>query len=573
MQGRAVRVELDTGCISEQVIDERDLIDFVGGRGLGVKLLFDLSHPGVEPLSPENPLIITVGPLTGIAPLSGRHSIVSKSPLTGTIFDSNGGGYFGRELKYAGIDALIITGASEHPVYLAIDDESIELRDASHLWGGNVRETTDALKGSGRVACIGRAGERLALIAGIMNDYVHTCGRGGLGAVMGSKKLKAIVVRGSGRPLPADPDAFEVAKSEAMRLLRASPVLKGLNAYGTPVLVNLMNYMHILPTKNFNYTHFEEAERLSGEYLREHYELKNHACANCFVACKHSDRGLGVEIPEYESLWALGPDNQNSDVRVIIEANRLCNEYGIDTISAGSTIACYSEIVGRTPSSSEIPELVRMIGEKTGIGAELSVGSRRYAMSRGRPELSMSAKGLEFPGYDPRGVLGQALGYATSNRGGCHLRAYMVAPEIIGKPKLIDRTTFRGKAGLVTIFQNFSAASDSLVLCKFSSFALGDEECANMLSAAVGYEYSSEEFLLVGERIWNLERLYNLKAGLTCEDDTLPSRFFETGIEPGEFLKTLQEYYRYRGWSREGVPTRLKLEQMGILEYGGDVAV
>jgi aldehyde:ferredoxin oxidoreductase len=458
-------------------------------------------------------------------------------------------------------------------VYLAIDDESLQIKDASGVWGCNVRKTTDELKKFGRVACIGRAGERLVRISSIMNDYVHTCGRGGLGAVMGSKKLKAITVRGSHKPQPVNPEAFEVAKREAMRLLRASPVLKGLNAYGTSVLVNLMNYMHILPTANFNYTHFERAEYLSGEYLQENFELKNHACANCFVACKHSDKRENIEIPEYESLWALGPDNQNSDIKIILKANRICNDYGIDTISAGSTIACYSEITSKNTSPEKIPELIKAIGEKTDIGSELSEGSKIYAARQGKPELSMSAKGLEFPGYDPRGVLGQALGYATSNRGGCHLRAYMVAPEIIGKPKLIDRTTFRGKAGLVNIFQNFSAASDSLILCKFATFALSEEECANLLSAATGYEYSSEEFLLIGERIWNLERLYNLKAGLTSEDDTLPPRFFEGGIDREEFQKTLQEYYRYRGWNSKGIPTRAKLKQLNILNYGGEFIV
>ncbi|RLG27090.1 aldehyde ferredoxin oxidoreductase [Methanosarcinales archaeon] len=566
MFGRKLLIDLGTGTISEERFKEQELVDFVGGRGLGVKILSDTTDPSINPLNPNNPLIITVGPLTGIAPLSGRHSIVAKSPLTGTIFDSSGGGHFGRALRYAEIGVLIITGASVDPVYIAIDDESVEIKDASHLWGLNVRKTTDELKKSGRVACIGRGGERLVRISSIMNDYVHTCGRGGLGAVMGSKHLKAITVRGTTKPSPADPEGFEIAKAEAMRLLRASPVLKGLNTYGTSVLVNLMNYMQIMPTGNFNQTYFEEAEHLSGEEIRERYDLKNHACANCFVACKHSDGETGLEIPEYETIWAFGPDNNNSDIGTIIEANHECNDYGIDTISTGSTIACHSEIIGEKIPAEEIPEIVKSIGEKNGIGAKLSDGSRIYAASHNQPNLSMTAKGLEFPGYDPRGVLGQALGYATSNRGGCHLRAYMVSPEIIGKPKLIDRTTLRGKAGLINIFQNFSAATDTLILCRFTSFALSEEECASLLSAATGHNYTSEEFLLTGERIWNMERLYNLKAGITERDDTLPKRFFknEKGIKHEEFLKTIQEYYHYRGWNNQGIPRIEKLEELKI---------
>jgi len=576
MLDRRVLVDLSTGTISEERFEDRELVDFVGGWGLGVKLLSDITDPTIDPLNPGNPLIIAVGPLTGLAPLSGRHSIVTKSPFTGTIFDSSGGGHFGRALRYAEIGALVITGASVDPVYIAVDDESVEIKDAGSLWGLNVRKTTDELKKSGRVACIGRAGERLVRISSIMNDYVHTCGRGGLGAVMGSKHLKAITVHGTKKPKPEYSKGFDTAKGEAMRLLRASPVLKRLNTYGTLVLVNLMNYMYIMPMGNFNKRHFEEAEHISGEHIRERYNLKNHACVNCFVACKHRDKNTGLEIPAYETIWAFGIDNNNSDIGTIIEVNRECNDYGIDTISTGSTIACHSGIIGKKIPPEEIPEIVRSIEEKNGIGAKLSDGSRIYATSHMHPDLSRTAKGLEFPGYDPCGVLGQALGYATSNRGGCHFQAYMVSPEILGKPKLIDRTTLRGKAGLINMFQNFSATTDTLILYRFTSFALGEEECVNLLSTATGHNYASEEFLLMGERIWNMERLYNQGAGITEIDDTLPPRFFknEKEINQGEFLKTIQEYYHYRGWNNQGIPEREKnLKNWKYHRYIGDTYV
>ena len=271
----------------------------------------------------------------------------------------------------------------------------------------------------------------------------------------------------------------------------------------------------------------------------------------------------GHEVPEYETLWAYGPDNNNADMDTIIRVNRLCNDYGIDTISSGSTIAAYAEIMGEDIPG--LPELVKKIGENEGLGKVLGKGSKALSESCGK-DVSMQCKGLEFPGYDPRGVLGMALAYATSNRGGCHLRAYMVATEILGKPMKVDWLTFSGKAGLVQIFQNALAALDSLALCKFSSFAISEEELANMLSAATGVEYSTQEFLKCGERIWNVERLFNNAAGFSRKDDTLPERFFESGgIDRAEFEKTLDEYYHFRGWDRDGVPTREKLKELDLI--------
>ncbi|MCZ7382354.1 MAG: aldehyde ferredoxin oxidoreductase family protein [Candidatus Methanoperedens sp.] len=566
--GKTVTIDL-TGCkIRETKTDSNILRTFIGGRGLGVKLYYDNTEPGIDPLSPENLLVFTTGPLTGtLAPLSGRHVMVSKSPLTGTILDSSSGGFFGKELKFAGIDALIIKGAAPEPVYVSIENDNIEILNAKELWGKNVRACTDILSARGRVACIGRAGERLIPIANVMNDYFHACGRGGLGAVMGGKLLKAVVVKGDKKPAIADEEAFEKARHKAGRLQKeGAGASSGLSTYGTSAMANLLNYMKLLPAQNFRKSGFAGMDKVSGEFIKENYDIKGNACYNCTIACKHvikSGAFEGHEVPEYETLWAYGPDNNNTDIDAIIKINRLCNDYGMDTISSGSTIAAYAEIMGE--DIKELSGLVKKIGEKEGVGEELGRGSKALSKSRNK-DVGMQVKGLELPGYDPRGVFGMALAYATSNRGGCHLRAYMIAPEVLGKPIKVEPKTFSGKAGLVQAFQNGTAALDSLVLCIFSSFAISEAEFAKMLSAATGVDYSTEEFRKCGERIWNLERLFNIGAGFSRKDDTLPERFFESGgLDRAEFEKALDEYYSLRGWDENGVPTREKLKELELL--------
>jgi aldehyde:ferredoxin oxidoreductase len=542
--GNIATIDLDCGTVRQEKLPAEVARDFLGGRGLGASILCKTTDPKAGAF--DAPLILAVGPLTGIAPMSGRHSFVTKSPLTGTIVDS------------AGFDAVVINGQSETPVYLSIDDHDVRIEDASDLWGLNVRETTKRLEERGKVACIGRAGEKCVRFANIMNDYVHACGRGGIGAVMGHKRLKAIVVHGSTKPSIADKTGFEDANREILQLLRASPPLKSLSTYGTPSLVNLINYLGLMPTRNFRDLRFD-VESISGDYIEENYELKRRSCYKCSVACKHRTKE-NIEIPEYETIAMFGPDCDNSDFDKIMDANRVCNDYGMDTISCGSTIACHQELHGKTHGLSE---LASMIGEREGVGDELSTGSREYADTAGAGDASMTSKGMEIPGYDPRGALGQSLAYATSNRGACHMRAYMIAPEIIGKPKLIDR--FAGKAGLLSIFQNLAAAMDSLTVCRFSSFALSAEEYSSILSAVTGIRYGSEDLLRVGERIWNLERIFNLRVGFTRADDTLPDRFFgDGGIDRGEFEDALDEYYRFRGWGMDGVPTGWKLAELGL---------
>lgn len=579
--GKGLEIDLSSGRIEEVVPDKALYLRYLGGRGIGVRYVFDETGPDTDPLGPENIIVFAAGPFTGTnVPTSGRFAAASRSPLTGTIFDCNSGGRFGVQLKLSGWDFLLIRGKASRPSFITIERGKVSIEDASHLWGMNVKETTKRLSDKGSVLTIGRAGERMVLLSSIMNDADHSLARGGFGAVMGSKNLKAIVAKGyMERPEPADPEAFEKFYKDISRLLIASPVSsKGLTPYGTSVLTNLINYMKILPTDNFRKTSFPHAEEISGERMHDDYKVKSKACFSCPIVCRKEEKGSDRALPEYETIAMFGSNLNNVNLKSIVEANDLCNDYGLDTISVGTTLSCHSEIEGRSLSPDEIVGLVRKIGENEGVGEALGRGSHNYALSRNAPQAAMEVKGLELPGYDPRGVLGQALGYATSNRGGCHLRAYLVGLEILGKPKMIDRLSFIGKSGLVGLFQNIASSIDSLIICKFAMFSVGEEEFANILTALTGEDFPSQSLIDIGERIWNLERLYNIKAGFGSESDTLPERFFrEDGsgtakrIDREAFLSSLQEYYHFRGWDENGVPTTEKLRELGLEADGRDL--
>ncbi len=555
--GKLLRIDLRDESVKIEDIPEEILENYLGGRGLGVKLYYDSVSPEIDPLSEENPLVFTVGPLTGIAPMSGRHAAVSKSPLTGTILDSNSGGEWGKEMKYAGFDAIVVEGKAERPKYIVVRDDEISFESAEHLWGKDVEYVTRKLEGLGSVAAIGPAGEKGVLYAAIMNDLTHALGRGGLGAVMGAKNLKAIVVRGSRKPKVARVDEYKEAMMDMVKLLEASPpVNKGLRVFGTSMLYDIVNYLDVMPTNNFNDVHFDGGERLSGDYIVSHYEIRHEGCWGCPIKCKKWDAKRNIELPEYETIWAFGPNVENGDYEKIVEANFKCNRNGMDTISTGSTIAIWRELRGEN-----YLEKVEEVMEHE----DLKLGSMRIAKKYGAEDKRTDIKGLELPGYDPRGLYGQALSYATSNRGGCHLRAYMVAPEIIGKPKLIHRLNPEGKAGLVVIFQNLNAAIDSLILCKFTAFAMTEVEYAKLLSAATGVDFRAEDLLRIGERIYNLERLFNVRAGFSGEDDTLPEKIFsgKNALSREMFEDMLREYYEFREW-KDGVPTEEKLRKLGI---------
>jgi len=568
-KNKILRVDLSKGEVDSFAPGDSVLKRYIGGRGLGAKIVYDAGR--VDALTPANLLVFAAGPLTGTTtPASGRVSLSTKSPLTGTIFDSNCGGSFGPELKKAGYDALIIAGKSPEPVFIEIEDDRVEIKSAVALWGENVKETTSLLKDKGCVACIGRAGEKQVLLAAIMSDAVHAFGRGGVGAVMGSKNLKAVMVKGTGHVDIFDKEEFLKQKKSINRLLIASPTIsKGLSVFGTPFLVKITSWMKILPVANFRNAEPDfDLSPFFAKSIVEQRSPQRRACYSCPIACKRDDRE-GNELPEYETIGLMSANIQNPDYSAVVEANRLCNDYGLDTISVAGVLGCYSEIRNNGISPAELLRFTRIIGEKEGMGEQLGWGAKLFSASEGCPERSIQVKGLELPSYDPRGVKGLGFSYATSNRGGCHTRAYLVAPEILRKPKAIDPYTLAGKAGHTKLFQDRFASVDSLVVCKFAFFGAGEEEYANILSAVTGVDYTSEDFMRVGERIWNVERLYNLREGFSKDDDILPERFFEDEvngrvIDREEFLKTRDEYYRMRGWDENGVPTKRTLRRLGI---------
>jgi aldehyde:ferredoxin oxidoreductase len=592
--GKVLRIDLSAGSISVEPLDVDAAKQFIGGRGLGTWYLTREVSPTVDALSPENKLILATGPLTGsAAPTGGRYMAVTKSPLTGTVASSNSGGYWGAELKFAGYDMVILEGRSPEPCYVAIRDDQVEVRDAKHLWGKLVGEATDALlqefgDAKARVLAIGPAGERMSPIAAIMNDRYRAAGRSGVGAVMGSKNLKAVVVRGSGTVESADDAATSEVLSSLRAKIREHPVTgEGLPTYGTAILVNIINECGVYPTENFRKSRFDAAEQTSGEALAEKYLTGKDVCYQCPIACGRYCTVDDVEGggPEYETLWAYSADCGVGDLPSVIRANKWCNEYGLDTISAGTTIACAMEMyeVGvlkdeeldgpplRFGSAEATVEWTRRMGAGEGFGAKLAQGSYRLADGYGVPELSMSVKKQELPAYDPRGIQGHGLEYATSNRGGCHVRGYLIAPEILGVPEKLDPLSLEGKASWAKLFQDLTAVIDSLGVCLFTSFALNADDYTAVFNAIAGGDRSADEMLEAGDRIWNMERMYNLEAGIGPEQDTLPKRLLTEPIAEGpaagyvhKLGELLPEYYRERGWDAGGVPTPEKLAALGL---------
>lgn len=594
--GKMLRVDLTRHEIQEQPLTQDLARAFIGGRGLGTRILFDELDPTIEPLDPANKLIFATGPLTGTAAsCGGRFMAVTKGALTGTIASSNCGGDFGPELKYAGYDAIILEGASHNPVMLVIDDDVVELRPAGDLWGMNVHETEDALHARlGRefkLASIGPAGEKLVRFACIMNDKGRAAGRSGVGAVMGSKKLKAVAVRGSGGLTVADEVGFRAACLDALAKLKGGEITgTGLPAFGTAILVNIINESGLFPTRNFQQAQFDAAEQISGETIAEQILIRRRACVGCPIACgrvtaikdgKFSGRGDG---PEYETIWSLGAAVGVSDLAAATKANYICNELGMDTISAGATVACAMELfecgavtereIGRPLRFGDGEALVDMIkqtGRREGFGEILAEGGARVAEMYGRPELFMGVKKQEFPAYDPRGAFGMGLQYATSNRGACHVRGYMIAPEILGVPQKMDPLSPEGKAATNIAFQDLTAALDSTGVCLFVVFSIGAPELVAMLKTATGFDYNEDEFVRAGERIWNLEKLFNMRAGFGRKDDTLPRRLLTEPLTSGPTAgrlvpleQMLSEYYRLRGWDEGGRPTQKKLAVLGL---------
>lgn len=595
--GTILRINLSTGAIRKDSLEPQVAKKFLGGRGLGTHIMANEVSPHTDPLSPENKLIFAAGPLSGTnAPAAAHWNIVTKGPLTGTIAASSSGGLFGAMLKYAGYDLIVVEGKAKEPVYIWIQDDKVEIRDAKTIWGKTTPETTKAVRAltdeEASVSCIGPAGERMALLANVMNECNRAAGRSGVGAVMGSKNLKAVAVKGTGAVCVPDPKAFRAAMIKALDKIKTHPVGgAGLRLYGTDVLVNILNENGGLPTKNFREAYFPAADKVGGESVSKRVLVRPRGCFSCPISCGRATRVKNPEFkgygegPEYETAWALGPDCCIDDLDAITKANYLCNEYGLDTISLGSTVACAMDLFASgiitTKDTDGIPlnfgdarcmvEMVRKAAMGEGFGNKLAQGSFRLAESFGHPEYSMAVKKQEMPAYDPRALQGMGLNYATSNRGGCHVRGYLTAVEILGNPVKIDNLATEGKAQWDIIFQNLTAALDSSGACLFATFGLGADDLAELVSAATGVAYTTEEYLKTGERIWNLERIYNLKAGFTVKDDTLPERMLKDPIPAGptkgqisHLDKMLPEYYTLRGWDSSGVPSKEKLESLGL---------
>ncbi len=585
--GKILDIDLTNGSIETVPLDMEMAHLFLGGRGLGARLLWDLAGPEVEPFSPHNVLIFTTGPITGTgSQTSNRFNVSTKSPLTGAILHTNSGGWWGMQFKRTGYDALIVRGKAETPRMIEITPEGVAIKDAAHLWGKGVFETTETLgqdRNQRNVLCIGPAGENLVRIAAIMNDKERALARGGAGAVMGSKNLKAIVVEGKEKNKPADQDQFKFMLYETGKLLKASPLTsQALPEFGTAVVMNVINEIGALPTRNFQQSQFEGADKISGEAITEDILVKNQACWACPITCTRITKtksGKEGEGPEFESAWAFGAQCGIDDLDTITESNYLCNDMGLDTISMGNTIGCAMELAekGLIPDelgfgrADKLLELIRDTAHRRGIGAEMAEGSYRMAEKHGAPELSMSVKKLEMPAYDPRGMQGQGLVFATGNRGACHETGNMLGPEVLALPRLIDRFATQGKAGIVSVHQNSAAVIDSLVYCKFSNMAVAEEFFARTLTAVTGELFTADDLMMVGERVWTLERLYNLREGFTKDDDTLPDRMLNEPVSTGPskgftvgLAQMLEEYYAFRGWDKNGVPKTEKLKELSL---------
>jgi len=604
-RGKILRVDLTRGEVQEENLDPQTAKDYIGGRGFGIRYLLRELDPTCDPLGSENILVMAAGPLTGTAaPTGARYMVTTKSPLTGAVTCSNSGGRFPAELKKAGFDMIIVQGRANEPIYLWIDSDRAELRPAKHLWGKTTHETDAALReethAEARTTCIGPAGERLVRFSAIMNDKDRAAGRSGVGAVMGSKKLKGIAVRGEGEIPLYDRKAFRDLVEKLNKKFRDS--LKGgqhpLRLHGTAVTVMATQNYGVLPTRNFQQGTFEGWEGIHGETLTRKFLVRPKACFSCPISCgrvtKVDDpvfKGEG-EGPEYETVYALGSDCGVGNLAAVTKANYLCNELGLDTITMGATIACAMELsergylpeadVGRKlrfGDAQALVDLTRMTGGREGFGDLLAEGSLRLAIRYGHPELAMVAKGQEFAGYDPRGEQGMGLAYATSPVGASHMRGDPAYIELLGVPMLIDPLIWKDKGQLVKDWQDVFAIIDSAGLCVFFTVRnlvtptrdIRPQGIMELLNAATGVGYDLDELVRAGERIFNAERIFLVRAGFSRKDDTLPPRMLKQPMPdgPGKGMvchleEMLNEYYPVRGWTPEGIPTPEKLRELGL---------
>jgi aldehyde:ferredoxin oxidoreductase len=617
---KILRVNLSTAKMQIEPVPEDWKRNYIGGNGFAARILYDELKPGIDPLGPENKLIFMTGPLTGtICPTSGRYAVYAKSPLTGVWGEAHSGGHFGPEMKFSGFDGIVIEGRSEKPVYLFIDDGKPELRSAEDLWGRDTHETEEMIKeeigdDEVRTAVIGPAGEKLVKIACIINDRHRAAGRCGLGAVIGSKNLKAVACRGNREIEVAEPEKMlEVLNPILERMAGDSVTGDTLPMEGTQALTDGMNDEGIYPVHNFRDSGtIPGYEKITGATMRDTILIKTLACAFCNIRCArytvaHSPRWGAVmeEGPEYETVWAFGGQTGVTNLADIQMADLLCDKLGLDTISTGNLIGfameCYEkglitkkETDGLSLNFGNGETMVRMverIANREGwLGDALAEGWKEAAkrIGKGAEYFTMQVRNLGLPAYDPRAVWGMALGYATSLRGGCHLRAYTNAVESTtighanGQDIFLKPGVLEDKPEWVIAFQNQYAALDSLILCKFTSFAIGPEDYAAMLRVVTGIDWTAESFLKAGERIWNLERCFNVREGERRKDDTLPQRFLKEPLPVGPpdrkgltvpLDQLLDIYYNQRGWDvKKGIPTPEKLRELGLTEEANQVA-
>jgi aldehyde:ferredoxin oxidoreductase len=592
--GRLLHIELNCGKISWRELEESRLRAFLGGIGLGTSLLYEFAPPGVDPFSPANPLIFTSAPLVGTGlTTTAKFAVVTKSPLTGFIADSLSSSYFALELKRVGVDGLVITGQASSMVYILIQNDTVEIRDAEHLRGQSPSKTESMIRSelssqSVRVAAIGKAGENRVRFATISNQGRHA-GRGGVGAVMGSKNLKAIALCGNREISVADPRGVE-AIADSLRRHSLGSLTDKYRNIGTVANLAVFNRLGTLPTRNFQQSTFDHAEALSGETLTENNFSRRHGCASCTIQCERLFKSLNGEEQrlEYETLFALGPLCGIKDPQAVLQAAHLCDLYGIDTISTGGTLAWAMECSerGLLPEAEKLGlrfgqseallAAIPTIAERRGVGALLAEGSRRAALDTG-PETqrwAMHVKGLELPGYEPRSLKTMALGLAVSPRGACHNRSGAYEADFSGE---VDRLRADpGRGVLVAASEDFAAVLDSLIVCKFLRKCFSDfyREGAELLGKVTGWDCSSAELKRVGERIHTLKKLFNLREGWRAEDDWLPERLLSealpTGVAQGvglsanELREMIGGYYQARGWNENGFVPEQKLQELGL---------
>ncbi len=580
--GKILCIDLSSG-ESEILRPDKEIYrKFIGGKGMAGHFLRPyITLPWNHP---DMPLLFFTGPLVGtIAPTSGRSTVMCRSPLTGTVADCSVGGRLGFQLKRAGWDGIIITGKANSLCSIEIENSEIRIHDAEEYRGNDTKIIFDSFfDGSRSVAAIGPAAENGVAFSALMVDKHHAAGRTGIGLCFAEKNLKFLCIHGTGKIPVHNKQKLLKAREEIMRLTAASPILMGehgFSCFGTGSIYDLMDSRRMMPTDNFRKTHFDKAGKLNAYAYKETYLPKKYGCMGCHIRCKKIAKKsrTGTSMPEFETMSHFTALIGNTDMKLVMQANDLCNRLGMDTISAAATLACYREMMGDIDLAPQLLDLLTQIGTaSTGLGKALGQGSIKYAQSTKQDmQPSMSVKGLELPAYDPRGAYGMSLAYALSTRGGCHLRAYPISHEILRKPVATDRFTFSGKARIIKIAEDQNAVVDSLTACKFIFFAASLEEYAKAYSAVTGVETTAQDLLKTGERVYYQERIMNSLNGFTAKDDDLPMRFFtEAGsggnaieikpIDRAAFLKARSRYYHIRGLDERGQPTPEKTEELGL---------